>query len=43
VIARLGALMLASGRVIARPAPIYLRPADAAPSSDRPPAILTHG
>lgn len=42
-IARLAALALASGRSLARPAPIYLRPADAAPSSDLPPAILPHG
>lgn len=42
-IARLARLALASGRTIARPAPIYLRPADAAPSSDLPPAILADG
>ena len=41
-IARLARLTLASGRTIPRPAPIYLRPADAAPSSDLPPAILPH-
>jgi tRNA threonylcarbamoyl adenosine modification protein YeaZ len=39
---RLAALILSSGRPIARPAPIYLRPADAAPSSDRAPALLPH-
>ncbi|MFT4793003.1 MAG: tRNA threonylcarbamoyl adenosine modification protein YeaZ [Paracoccaceae bacterium] len=42
-IARLAVLMLASGAAMARPAPIYLRPADAAPSSDRPPAMLPNG
>jgi tRNA threonylcarbamoyladenosine biosynthesis protein TsaB len=42
-IARLAALALASGRSHARPAPIYLRAADAAPSSDLPPAILANG
>jgi tRNA threonylcarbamoyl adenosine modification protein YeaZ len=39
---RLAALILSLGRPIARPAPIYLRPADAAPSSDRAPALLPH-
>lgn len=39
-IARLAGIALAAGGPIPRPAPVYLRPADAAPSSDRPPALL---
>ncbi|SFJ38186.1 tRNA (adenosine(37)-N6)-threonylcarbamoyltransferase complex dimerization subunit type 1 TsaB [Jannaschia pohangensis] len=37
-IARIAAARAAPGR--ARPAPVYLRPADAAPASDRPPVLL---
>ena len=37
-IARVAAARAAPGR--ARPAPIYLRPADAAPASDPPPRLL---
>ncbi|MFT7027965.1 MAG: tRNA threonylcarbamoyl adenosine modification protein YeaZ [Paracoccaceae bacterium] len=40
---RLAGLILSAGAAVPRPAPIYLRPADAAPSSDRPPALLTDG
>ncbi|MGG7567030.1 tRNA (adenosine(37)-N6)-threonylcarbamoyltransferase complex dimerization subunit type 1 TsaB [Rhodovulum sp. DZ06] len=39
-IARLAAAALAAGGAPPRAAPVYLRPADAAPSSDRPPALL---
>ena len=39
-IAHVAALKLASGEAIARPAPLYIRPADAAPPSDLPPVIL---
>ncbi|EIE51545.1 peptidase M22 [Salipiger aestuarii] len=35
------ARLAASGKPGGRPAPLYLRPADAAPSRDTPPAILT--
>lgn len=40
VIARIAAETLASGADIAPPAPLYIRPADAAPASDPPPVIL---
>lgn len=42
-VARLGAMRLAAlgpGEKAERPAPVYLRPADAAPSSETPPAII---
>ena len=39
-IAHLTAVKLASGAPIPRPAPLYIRPADAAPPSDPPPVIL---
>ena len=39
-IAHLSAAKLASGAPIPRPAPLYIRPADAAPPSDPPPVIL---
>ena len=39
-IARIAARRLASGEAIPRPAPLYVRPADAAPASDPPPVIL---
>jgi tRNA threonylcarbamoyl adenosine modification protein YeaZ len=38
--ARLAAERFASGGEIPRPAPLYIRPADAAPASDPPPVIL---
>lgn len=38
--ARVAALKLATGLVIDRPAPLYIRPAAAAPASDPPPVIL---
>jgi len=38
--ARFAAEILASGPPVARPAPLYLRPADAAPARDLPPALL---
>ncbi len=40
VIARIAAEKLASGANIPSPAPLYVRPADAAPASDPPPVIL---
>ena len=40
VLARIAAEKLASGSEIAPPAPLYVRPADAAPASDPPPVIL---
>jgi tRNA threonylcarbamoyl adenosine modification protein YeaZ len=39
-IARLASHRLASGDPGPRPAPLYIRPADAAPASDPPPVIL---
>jgi tRNA threonylcarbamoyl adenosine modification protein YeaZ len=39
-IARIAAARLASGTAQPRPAPLYLRPADAAPARDRPPPLL---
>ena len=39
-IARIAAERLASGEAIPRPAPLYIRAADAAPASDPPPVIL---
>lgn len=39
-IAAVAALELKTGRAIPRPSPIYIRPADAAPSSDPAPVIL---
>ena len=39
-IALVAALKLAEGDTIPRPAPLYMRPADAAPASDPPPVIL---
>lgn len=39
-IARIAADRLASGEDIPRPAPLYIRSADAAPASDPPPVIL---
>ncbi|WP_238366785.1 tRNA (adenosine(37)-N6)-threonylcarbamoyltransferase complex dimerization subunit type 1 TsaB [Mesobacterium pallidum] len=39
-IARVAAARLATGQPQPRPAPLYVRPADAAPSSDQPPALL---
>ena len=39
-IAEVAVLKLGLGADIARPAPLYVRPADAAPSSDPPPVIL---
>ena len=39
-IARIAARRLASGEAIPRPAPLYIRPADAAPASDPPLVIL---
>ena len=38
---RCAARLLADGPVPGRPAPLYVKPADAAPSRDTPPAILT--
>ena len=40
-IARVAALKLQSDRDIPRPSPLYLRPADAAPSSDVAPVIFS--
>ena len=40
-IARLAARRLASGEPLPRPAPVYLRPPDAASPSEAPPALLT--
>ncbi|MCV2882663.1 tRNA (adenosine(37)-N6)-threonylcarbamoyltransferase complex dimerization subunit type 1 TsaB [Actibacterium sp. XHP0104] len=40
MMARIGAQRLDQGRDIPRPAPLYLRAADAAPASDPPPVIL---
>ena len=40
VIAKLAARRLSDGTEIPRPAPLYIRPADAAPASDPPPVIL---
>jgi len=42
-IARLGAKALTGSEPPPRPAPIYLRPPDAAPSSDAPPPRLSDG
>ncbi len=39
-IAQFALLRLAQGTQIPRPAPLYLRPADAAPAKDKPPVIL---
>ncbi|MFV0332787.1 MAG: tRNA (adenosine(37)-N6)-threonylcarbamoyltransferase complex dimerization subunit type 1 TsaB [Tropicimonas sp.] len=39
-IARIAALRLNSGERAERPAPLYVRPADAAPPSDPPPVLL---
>ncbi|MDA0962068.1 MAG: tRNA (adenosine(37)-N6)-threonylcarbamoyltransferase complex dimerization subunit type 1 TsaB [Proteobacteria bacterium] len=39
-IARIAAARLASGQGITPPAPLYVRPADAAPSRDAPPVML---
>lgn len=39
-IAHVAAIDLASGDEIPRPAPLYIRPADALPASDSPPVIL---
>lgn len=39
-IARIASARLAAGHAAGRPAPLYLRPADAAPSADLPPALL---
>ncbi|MBL3595939.1 tRNA (adenosine(37)-N6)-threonylcarbamoyltransferase complex dimerization subunit type 1 TsaB [Rhodovulum sulfidophilum] len=39
-IAREAAALLSGGEVQPRPAPLYIRPADAAPPADPPPAIL---
>jgi len=39
-IARIAAARLAEGGPFARPAPLYLRPADAAPPADAPPEIV---
>ncbi|MXQ09635.1 tRNA (adenosine(37)-N6)-threonylcarbamoyltransferase complex dimerization subunit type 1 TsaB [Alphaproteobacteria bacterium GH1-50] len=39
-LARIAARRLTAGAPIPRPAPLYVRPADAAPSSDPPPVIL---
>ncbi|MCX7889008.1 MAG: tRNA (adenosine(37)-N6)-threonylcarbamoyltransferase complex dimerization subunit type 1 TsaB [Rhodobacteraceae bacterium] len=40
IIARLAAARLATGDPVPRPAPLYVRPADAAPPSQPPPVIL---
>lgn len=39
-IARIGAERLAAGDPVPRPAPLYIRSADAAPASDPPPVLL---
>ncbi|TQS73442.1 tRNA (adenosine(37)-N6)-threonylcarbamoyltransferase complex dimerization subunit type 1 TsaB [Rhodobacteraceae bacterium] len=39
-IAQIAARKLATGQTIARAAPLYIRPADAAPPSDPPPKVL---
>ena len=39
-IARIAAARLTSGAAAPRPAPLYMRAADAAPPSDPPPVIL---
>lgn len=40
MIARIAAERLTAGQRLPRPAPLYVRPADAAPASDPPPVIL---
>lgn len=42
-VARIAALRLGAGERPPRPAPVYLRPAEAAPPSEPPPALLSDG